>query len=236
MPRPRRGHLLRTCNKCGDDKPIKSFPKRSGKSAHLRENTCGMCKKRANIARHPEKPAAEAIRRRARARGLTPEQYLATKRGRLPDSDVSPIYAAQRSRVRIDGLIVRKNQKRQCPLLAAYPKVKYQINADFYREKSKRWGRLNPEKAYAKKLRRKFRLLNVVDDLTPGQWREIKRSFSYRCAYCYRSDVKLTRDHVVPVSRGGGNTVSNVVPACLRCNLSKFTGPPPIPVQTRLFA
>ncbi|MBA2244717.1 MAG: HNH endonuclease, partial [Gemmatimonadetes bacterium] len=40
---------------------------------------------------------------------------------------------------------------------------------------------------------------------------------SYRCQYCgrHRSDLKgrdfLTRDHVVPISRGGGNHWQNVV-------------------------
>lgn len=49
----------------------------------------------------------------------------------------------------------------------------------------------------------------------------------YRCQYCgrHRSELgyreSLTRDHVVPVSRGGGNGWRNVVTACSRCNLQK---------------
>ena len=49
----------------------------------------------------------------------------------------------------------------------------------------------------------------------------------YRCQYCgrHRSDLgyreSLTRDHVVPISRGGGNGWRNVVTACSRCNLTK---------------
>lgn len=50
---------------------------------------------------------------------------------------------------------------------------------------------------------------------------------SYRCQYCgrHRSDLKgrdfLTRDHVVPISRGGGNHWQNVVTACSPCNNRK---------------
>lgn len=49
----------------------------------------------------------------------------------------------------------------------------------------------------------------------------------YRCMYCdrHRSDLRgrefLTRDHVVPLSRGGRNTWDNVVTACSPCNNRK---------------
>ncbi len=40
------------------------------------------------------------------------------------------------------------------------------------------------------------------------------------CLYCgkHRTDGELTRDHVVPVSRGGADLWDNVVAACKRCN------------------
>jgi 5-methylcytosine-specific restriction endonuclease McrA len=49
----------------------------------------------------------------------------------------------------------------------------------------------------------------------------------YACQYCgrHRRELKgrqfLTRDHVVPVSRGGGNTWDNVVTSCSACNNRK---------------
>jgi len=43
------------------------------------------------------------------------------------------------------------------------------------------------------------------------------------CLYCGQpfSARALTRDHIVPVSRGGGNTWSNVASACKGCNHRK---------------
>lgn len=43
------------------------------------------------------------------------------------------------------------------------------------------------------------------------------------CMYCAREhpDGELTRDHVVPKSRGGGDVWENVVAACKRCNHHK---------------
>jgi 5-methylcytosine-specific restriction endonuclease McrA len=49
----------------------------------------------------------------------------------------------------------------------------------------------------------------------------------YRCQYCGRAAVELrprealTRDHLVPLSRGGTNHWSNVVTACSTCNARK---------------
>ncbi len=49
----------------------------------------------------------------------------------------------------------------------------------------------------------------------------------YRCQYCHRhrSDLRgrefLTRDHLVPLSRGGDNSWHNVVTACSPCNNRK---------------
>lgn len=43
------------------------------------------------------------------------------------------------------------------------------------------------------------------------------------CGYCGKEhkNENLTRDHVVPVSKGGKNVWENVVTACARCNKSK---------------
>ena len=49
----------------------------------------------------------------------------------------------------------------------------------------------------------------------------------YRCQYCGRTGAELkprealTRDHVIPMSRGGTNEWANVVTACSPCNLRK---------------
>jgi 5-methylcytosine-specific restriction endonuclease McrA len=65
----------------------------------------------------------------------------------------------------------------------------------------------------------------VSGDLTPDQWAQIKRSAEYKCLRCGRHepDIKLTLDHVVPLSKGGKHTASNVQPLCKSCNSSKST-------------
>ncbi|MBA2474758.1 MAG: HNH endonuclease [Actinobacteria bacterium] len=43
----------------------------------------------------------------------------------------------------------------------------------------------------------------------------------WRCAYCGTASGRLTLDHVIPRSRGGGSVWENVVTSCAPCNLRK---------------
>ncbi len=51
--------------------------------------------------------------------------------------------------------------------------------------------------------------------------KNILRRDGYTCQYCNRRGDRLTVDHVLPRSRGGDTSWTNVVAACLRCNLRK---------------
>jgi len=68
--------------------------------------------------------------------------------------------------------------------------------------------------------RRRIRVLAADNDLTPAQWAAIRDAWG-GCAYCGGPDESLQKDCVLPISRGGRYTVSNVVPACRSCNASK---------------
>lgn len=50
--------------------------------------------------------------------------------------------------------------------------------------------------------------------------RAVTRSGGY-CFYCGSKPDRLTVDHIVPLSRGGHDTIGNRIPACLSCNSSK---------------
>ncbi len=50
---------------------------------------------------------------------------------------------------------------------------------------------------------------------------------NYTCQYCHRHYPanKLTYDHIVPRSKGGKTSWTNVVTSCMRCNLKKGNKP-----------
>lgn len=56
---------------------------------------------------------------------------------------------------------------------------------------------------------------------TLQDWRDVMLHFRGSCAYCRTKLTKLTKDHVVPISKGGQTIRPNIVPACPRCNSSK---------------
>lgn len=68
--------------------------------------------------------------------------------------------------------------------------------------------------------RRKRRMDAVEHDLVAGDWDALVQAWG-GCAYCGRTGTALQRDCVLPISRGGRYTVTNVVPACRSCNASK---------------
>lgn len=101
-------------------------------------------------------------------------------------------------------------------------------NRDYYRqhaaemcERKRKWRKENPDLHCANAAKRRARMLDGISrGLSRQEWRDICALYEHRCAYC-RSEAKLTRDHVHPISRGGRDEPGNVVPACMRCNVSK---------------
>lgn len=63
-------------------------------------------------------------------------------------------------------------------------------------------------------------MAKVDHDLTDDQWAGLKLAWG-GCAYCGTSDSALQKDCMLPISRGGRYTATNVVPACGSCNASK---------------
>lgn len=65
--------------------------------------------------------------------------------------------------------------------------------------------------------------VKVLRSTPPLTNRELFRRDRHTCLYCLAelSDAHLTRDHVVPISRGGRDIWKNVVTACRRCNQHK---------------
>jgi hypothetical protein len=58
------------------------------------------------------------------------------------------------------------------------------------------------------------------NDLTAAQWAALRAAWG-GCAYCGTADAAMQKDCVLPLSRGGRYTLTNVVPACRSCNASK---------------
>lgn len=65
-----------------------------------------------------------------------------------------------------------------------------------------------------------------IGNLTDEEWDRIVAAFGGLCAYCGEEPRPIHLEHVVPIKKGGGTTLTNVVPACRRCNTSKNSSTP----------
>jgi 5-methylcytosine-specific restriction endonuclease McrA len=96
-------------------------------------------------------------------------------------------------------------------------------NPEQKRASTAKWEKENPEKiAVRGSKRRAFKYANtpISEMLTSTEWLAILAEANGHCAYCDRI-AKLTLDHVIPLSKGGKYSASNVVAACGHCNTSK---------------
>lgn len=65
------------------------------------------------------------------------------------------------------------------------------------------------------------RLNGARADFTIEQWINCKEYFNGSCAYCGTKTSKLQQDHVIPKSKGGEYTASNIICVCSKCNGNK---------------
>lgn len=96
------------------------------------------------------------------------------------------------------------------------------------RAQAREYARMRQRTSRTYLLRHLLRLHGLDDDLqllptvtlTDGQWHAMQQWFEWKCVCC-DEEVRLTMDHVIPVSLGGVNHITNIQPLCLKCNSTK---------------
>lgn len=93
-------------------------------------------------------------------------------------------------------------------------------------EKHWSWkGGITQDKAYVSWLKNLHdkRLKEAEGTHTYGEWELLKKQYGYTCPMCKRKEpeIKLTQDHIIPLSKGGSNYIENIQPLCKSCNCKK---------------
>jgi 5-methylcytosine-specific restriction endonuclease McrA len=84
----------------------------------------------------------------------------------------------------------------------------------------KRYCKNNPDVIAHLKARRYAKEKNAKGSHTLEEWNRLKDSCGNVCVFC-GSNEKLTKDHIIPLSKGGSDYIENIQPLCKSCNSKK---------------
>ena len=96
-----------------------------------------------------------------------------------------------------------------------------QANAEKNNARIAAWKRANPERVHQTNARSRAKRFGVEGFVSEAEFKALCEHHGNRCLRCGRSDVKLTWDHVVPLSAGGPHHIDNIQPLCQTCNSRK---------------
>jgi len=69
-------------------------------------------------------------------------------------------------------------------------------------------------------IKRRAKINNADNNFKRKDWLNVLKVFDNKCCYC-SSDIKLSIDHFIPLTKKGNHTKNNIVPACMVCNNRK---------------
>ena len=94
---------------------------------------------------------------------------------------------------------------------------------NYFREHAKAWALKNPERSRHTKHIRRILERGAEGTHSIEDWQKMKITFHNTCPACWRSepDIELTKDHIVPLTKGGTDYIENIQPLCRSCNSRK---------------
>ncbi len=188
------GQLGKICTRCSTWRPVTRFPKR----AAMNDGYDSHCKECHNLgSRQWRKDNPDRVAE------LNDEYYAANHEERKAYH--------------------RAYRQKHLEHLRALNRKFYRDNSEYARIYAREWGYRNPDKLRARdNARRAFKKGNG-GTFTAEEWQEQKKYYKHTCLRCGRQEpeISLTVDHVIPLSKGGHNSIENIQPLCLSCNVAK---------------
>lgn len=199
---------MKICPRCESKKPLEAF----ASHAWCRECTKEYNRERRQkpeikakekeqskkwMAEHPGYQNKWSKENRAKRRGYEKKHFLKNPQKRR---DIEKNY--------------RKNNKDK---MATWPCMSREVRI----KAERKYVNTHREIIRAKVARYRISRKNVEGSHTLEEWAQKCKEYNYKCAYCGKIPKIISRDHVIPISKGGTDYISNLIPACRSCNSKK---------------
>lgn len=86
---------------------------------------------------------------------------------------------------------------------------------------SRAFAKRHPDRMAATLRKRRARKLGQTVHYTPQEWQALKRQLDYKCVGCGKTETELQTldrilvgDHIVPLAKGGLDSIENIQPLC----------------------
>lgn len=213
------------CISCLEWKSFTEYRKRKDSVDGYR-NQCRACKRRqdkqyveANYERLKENWASYRESHRETQREWAKKHYV-THVDQIKEKTRDYWHRNRDSRLTKQGQYYRRNREN----ILAHNKQYQESRKEFYALYKRQWHQQNKartaegRRVIAENYRAKKR--GNGGRYTIAQWRAICTHYGSICLCC-RQRKPLTADHIVPVSKGGSNMITNLQPLCFPCNRRK---------------
>lgn len=208
----------KVCTLCGERKPLEDYYYVATRDEYVPR--CKAC----HNAEMRERQQTDAGRQKRN------DWYAATREERLAVRDIhrqanrDKISAYKRER-RSANDVERERRyyaahREECTARrAAY----HAAHRDQDNERTRQWYTTNYDKWLALYHKRRARIKGNGGSHTAAEWQAIKAAQEYRCLACGKQEpaIKLTLDHILPVSKGGTDNADNIQGLCGPCNNHK---------------
>lgn len=105
-----------------------------------------------------------------------------------------------------------------------YQKEYYNKNCQYIKKRCSSYAKEHVQEINLRSRLRRYKL-KISGSHTLGEWETLKAQYNWTCPACGKTEleIKLTEDHIIPLSKGGSNNIENIQPLCGPCNSKKST-------------
>jgi hypothetical protein len=229
--------ITKKCTRCGETKSLDDFYKPNPKTGK-QESRCKACmRERAKEwgDKNPERKQTRLEKWRAENRDHELE-YKRRYHKEHRDEELPKKRAYHKANVEREREYKNRHRRENYEKHRESFLKWFNANVEKIREAGRRWNEANRERRsqYYKDNRERYnqhshtrraRIKGNGGIYTVSEWLALKEHYNHTCLCCGRREpeIVIEPDHILPITKGGSNSIDNIQPLCVSCNRRKST-------------